>query len=192
MREIMKRCFAVGLAVICAAQIVSAQEYRAPASSSAGLPTLQRITVTILASQIATLHSAPVTIVPAGGANTIVGVVAAHISKSSGTGWTTAGSGGLVIAYAGALTIAPVAVQGGAGSQQAGTTAFLGSSSAQFGVYEPGAGDISFVNFGFDSANTAACFNSAIVLYLGSANISGGTGTLTVTVWYRVWPQTIP
>lgn len=143
-------------------------------SQGFGLPQIESATVIIPAAQIATLFSAPVELIPAQ-AGKILLVTNIHIRKTAGTAWTTTSSGVLAVGWTGANQFNLFS--------QAITDTFFGAAES---VWVGEAGNGSFASLG---ATTGSYNNNgtAVKLSLATANISGGTGVLIVTVWYRVW-----
>lgn len=154
-------------------------QYKPP--GEAGLPALQKATVTIAPAQQATLFSAPVTIV-AGTATKIYIVEWFHVRKEAGTGWTTTGSGTLRITY----DVTPFSLEAGI-FDQAGTTQFFSSLQA---VWTGPGGKGQFQALGNTTGpgpNANNVNGAGLRIALGTADISGGTGNLIVTVWYRTF-----
>lgn len=147
------------------------------ASVNAGLPAIQRATVTIAPAQIATLFTAPVTIV-AGEAGFIIYPTHIHVYKQVGTAWTTTGSGSLVFRFGNAPNTQHFGI-----FDQASTTNFFGAGEDLW-LAEAGKGQ--FRGLG-DLLDVSAIGGAGLQLALLTANISGGTGNLIVNVWYRKW-----
>lgn len=149
----------------------------APAPPTDDLPTLQKVTVVVPQASVATLFSVPYVLV-SGTPSSIVIPEYAHVSKPAGSGWTTTGSGKLRIGWGATTAISFEHYD------QATTTAFFGASADTW---------ISFTNGTFIGVlgTYYSIFGESIVLRLPAADISGGTGDLTVTLWYRVWSNVL-
>ena len=143
----------------------------------AGYPIVRRATVVIPADRVATLFSSPVTLVD-GQTHKILALEAFHVRKTSGTAWTTTGSGTLRITF----TLGSF-VQEAAIFDQATTTTFFGASEA---IWCGLGGKGQFQALG-NSTGANAIDGAGLRLSLGTADISAGTGSLIVTVWYRIF-----
>jgi hypothetical protein len=148
-----------------------------------GLPSIRKRITILTPAQQTTLFTVPVSLVPAPGAGKTCIATQIHIRKEAGTIWTTAGSGVLQVSY----SLSPTSRQFGL-FDQATTTAFFGAAAATW-IGEAGKGQ--FGGLG-DTTGTNLIDNSGIVLRLDTANISGGTGNLICTIFYRVWGITRP
>lgn len=140
------------------------------------LPALRRSTVIVPQVSVATLHTAPYTI-----ADGVQGKMLlpeyVHVAKPDGTAWTATGCGLLTVAWPTALTSGPMAI-----FNEASTIAFF-SAAQNYWISKQ-------APYGYWSGAPAS--GDPIVLYLSAADISGGTGDLTVNVWYREWGLTHP
>lgn len=151
---------------------------RSTRESGAGLPEIRKRVTVLTPAQQATLFSAPSTLVPAPGTGKTCIATHIHIRKEAGTIWTSAGSGILSVAY----SLTPFSDQFGL-FDQATTTAFFGAAAATW-ISEAGKGQFRGIG---DTTGTNGIDGSGIILKLASANISGGTGNLICSIWYRVW-----
>ena len=142
------------------------------------LPLLQHAEVTIAPTQIATLFTLPVELVPAVSQH-ILYITNIHIRMEAGTALTTTGSGVLRVGHgaANSTTFAQF--------DQAATTLFFGGSGETW-VGDPGKGQ--FTGIGDFSSNVAGI---SLKLWLTTADISGGTGNLIANIWYRTWPVSL-
>ena len=141
------------------------------------LPKMEHVKVYVTAAQQATLFSSPVALV-AGVGRKIIYPEYTHMRKLAGTAWTTAGSGSLQLGWTTSLNAQIMA-------GQTYTTNFFGAAEAVWvvsGSVVNGTGSI-----GVDTVNTSGVTGAPLRLKLGSADISGGTGTLICNVWYRLW-----
>lgn len=141
-------------------------------------PVGRKAVVTLTQAQVATLFSSPVSIIP-GTPSKITLVDWLHIRKPAGTAWTTTGSGILRLQY----DASPFSLQFGI-FDQAATTAFFGAAAA---VWLGAQGKGSAYALG-DSTPTNNMSGAGVRLGLATADISGGTGGLIVTAYYRLWP----
>lgn len=150
--------------------------------SSAGIPILRKARKIITPAQVATLFTVPVLIVP-GAAGRLTVPTHIHCYKQAGTAWTVGTPGQLGLANVGG---------GGAHSflmfNQTATQNFFNNANESWWIAEAGKG--SSAGFGDDQSNLIA--GNGHELHLTSANISGGTGNLIVTVFYRIWGKDKP
>lgn len=146
---------------------------RVTRDSGAGRPEVLKKVVVLTPAQQTTLFSVPVILVQAPSVSRAIIPVAIHVAKEAGTAWTTTGSGFLRVKWnvAGNPTAFFLV-------DQATTTAFFGAAQKAWFSSVP-ATTLVLAAAGLPGA--------ALALDLQTADISGGTGRLTVSIFYRIW-----
>jgi hypothetical protein len=142
-----------------------------------GLPQLRRVVRVVTAAQIAALNGTPLTLVANAGGTYGVMPERAHFFRAAGTGWTANGATKLEIK----TTLFP----------------FVILHTFDLSLLT-GTGPLGLICFG--PSTTGTTISTAISTAVGSetrlempgGQATGGTGSLTVTFWYRLWPAQLP
>ena len=153
------------------------------ADETASLPRLQRATVKVPRASIAALKATPFTLVP-GVAGKIMVPEYIHIYKQAGVAWTCVGAGRLWINW-GTTTACMWSI-----FDEALLTTFLGAAADTWIAASGGtAGNVG--SYGV-LANGNVTLGAPIQMELETAEVTVGTGDLTVNIWYRTWGLVTP
>jgi hypothetical protein len=141
--------------------------------------TIRRVQVVVTAAQLKALSGTPITVL-ADAAGYLVVPVMCQFDKAAGTAYTLNSVAELAVDWNGSTTVACFTY----------TANTLDQAGAKTGIHTLGPTSILGDPYTFDGGDLASPFGGAglVLKRVGGTDMSVGTGSLTVTVWYRKVP----
>jgi len=149
-------------------------------------PLIYKATTSVASSEELALFTTPKTCVPASSGNVII-PVRGHLAKGSGTAYTIGTATNLRFAWGN-----PIELTAMEAIPTASLASFFGSTGTQSALsLGPGlSGGAQFYN-SICTMGSTTFFEQPISLSIQTANLTVGTASLTVNVFYQLWPLTL-